>query len=92
MILDYLLKNIFDALPSKYTVVYTTTPLPDEVVHDTPSYEPDFMKPLHTELKRQSAFAETASNETETDLRPLFEKYQFFSPGKLLHIWAFDPV
>jgi hypothetical protein len=81
MVTDYLLQSIIDALPSKYTVIYTTTPVSTNVMHKTPSYQPDFMEPLHMDLKRQSIYDATAKNKTARDNRPLFEKYQFLTPG-----------
>lgn len=67
--------------PSKYTVMYLTTPASDKVAHA--AYEPVFMEPLHTEMKRQSTYHRRASeNSSVPSNAPLFEKYQFFTPGK----------
>jgi hypothetical protein len=76
-----------DALRGKeYTVIYTTTPVSGEIAHKPKSYEPVFMEPLHMELKRQSHLTIAASNSTVLGNAPLFERYQFFTPGKYL-LW-----
>jgi hypothetical protein len=53
------------------------------------AYEPEFSQPVHMDMKRSmeeveetELFARKKSNAT-VDHRPLFEKYQFFTPGKL---------
>lgn len=48
-----------------------------------PTYEPEFQDPLKMELKRDTEDSRyrRASDTSERDTRPLFEKYQFFSPG-----------
>jgi hypothetical protein len=48
-------------------------------VADNLSYKPVFIEPLHMELKR----FDKPPNDAEKDDRPLFEKYQFFTPGNL---------
>lgn len=51
-------------------------------------YEAKFLEPLHMDLKRDLWVRER--NETNsTDLRPLFEKYQFLSPGMLSFFFTF---
>ncbi|OHE95905.1 ER protein BIG1 [Colletotrichum orchidophilum] len=60
-----------------YTVIYLASP-------SEPTYEAEFMEPLHAELKRHEAslrHVRRAKNETEWSKLPLFEKYVFFSPG-----------
>jgi hypothetical protein len=65
-----------------YTVIYTTTPASGNVAYSGPSYEAVFMEPVHMDLKRQSGLAGVRdNNSTVYDSRPLFEKYQFLSPG-----------
>ncbi|EHK99813.1 hypothetical protein M7I_4308 [Glarea lozoyensis 74030] len=62
----------------KYTVVFSTTPS-DTLAADEITYEPTFDVGVHMDLKRAlltRAPAPTASNDT----RPLFEKYQYFTP------------
>jgi hypothetical protein len=46
-------------------------------------YEPAFEEPVHMELKRQLV-ARIPPQTKSNDTRPLFEKYQFFTPGMLL--------
>ncbi len=84
--LDSILHGVFQKdLPkdSKYTFIYLTTPstLPASSTSNEKAviYESDFNDALHMDLKR--ALATTKGNGTIPDQRPLFEKYQFFSPG-----------
>jgi hypothetical protein len=80
-------------LPSpKYTVLYTTSPLSTSASPHISSQEPTALyemdhtlSPLvHMDLKRDISVHESASqnssNGTDTSL-PLFERYQFFTPG-----------
>jgi len=77
-------------LPSQnYTVLYTTTPSTKS--HERPSPEAsryEMETPLeeimHLDLKRDVDFRprQSSSNQTLVD-GPLFEKYQFLSPGEL---------
>jgi hypothetical protein len=48
-------------------------------------YEPEFEEPLNMELKRnlQASPRKPSNNETQWEKLPLFEKYQFFTSGKL---------
>ncbi|KOS17892.1 Protein big1 [Escovopsis weberi] len=58
-----------------FTVLFLSSP-------NEPVYEADFAEPLQTELKRrQEAPVRQQKNKTEWDDLPLFEKYQFFTPG-----------
>ncbi|KAL6819328.1 BIG/ATPase V1 complex, subunit S1 [Trichoderma sp. SZMC 28015] len=59
-----------------YTFLFFSTP-------GEPIYEPEFEEALRTELKRnvQSDEPSKGGNNTEWDKLPLFEKYQFFTPG-----------
>jgi hypothetical protein len=67
---------------ANYTIIYTTTSLVDNLL-EPPAYEPEFMQPLHTEMKRESdPLREVRDNSTIRHGAPLFEKYQFFTPGK----------
>lgn len=74
--------KIFQELKNhkQYTVIYTTTPS-NILIDDQPlvAYEPSFTESFHMDLKRN--FGASESNETAYDPRPLFEKYQFLSPG-----------
>lgn len=70
----------------KYTVIYTTSPVSD-VIEDSHTYDPVFQEAVHMDLKRN--VFQTRANSTR-DPRPLFEKYNFLSPGKLFfstHLW-----
>jgi len=66
---------------NKYTIMYTTTPAFDQLAHSGPTYEPVFQEPLHMEIKRQFEYRTTGENSTAPPNAPLFEKYQFFTPG-----------
>ena len=48
------------------------------------AYEPDFGAPVRMDLRRWEEAPEVVAQRkaNETDRRPLFEKYQFFTPGK----------
>ncbi|KAH6978893.1 hypothetical protein EDB82DRAFT_506580 [Fusarium venenatum] len=48
-------------------------------------YEPEFIEPLHMDLKRDVSEGSKAGNATR-DTRGLFEKYQFFTPGIFMAI------
>ncbi|KAI6712242.1 hypothetical protein JHW43_005218 [Diplocarpon mali] len=74
-----LLKN----LPgSSYTVIYQTTPAAVVPVQTEKQivYEASFAEPLHMDLKRD-LWSRGRAETNSTDSRPLFEKYQFLSPG-----------
>lgn len=83
---DRSLASVLEMLSNRnYTVLYTTTP--NANTDDPPAnprqyemYSDD--QPLHSDLKRdvQPGVPRTQSNQTMVD-GPLFEKYQFFSPG-----------
>uniref|UniRef100_A0A0L0NHJ4 Protein BIG1 n=1 Tax=Tolypocladium ophioglossoides (strain CBS 100239) TaxID=1163406 RepID=A0A0L0NHJ4_TOLOC len=59
-----------------YTILLFSTPA-------EPAYEPEFVDSLHMDLKRdvQGIPTRQEENKTQRDTRPLFEKYQFFTPG-----------
>ncbi|KAG8413239.1 hypothetical protein J3458_012826 [Metarhizium acridum] len=59
-----------------YTVLLYATPR-------EPLYESDFIEPVHMGMKRDanSAPLPQQNNDTEFNKLPLFEKYQFFTPG-----------
>lgn len=59
-----------------YTIIYAG--LPREETHKT--YTAEFEGAVHTELKRQVHIQQRADNNTRT--LPLFEKYQYFTPGQ----------
>ncbi|KAL5349968.1 hypothetical protein ACLOAV_005004 [Pseudogymnoascus australis] len=70
-----------------YAVLFATTPVNSKApvpvvqdnVSDVPDYESEFQEPLHSEIKRQTV--RRADGGSKVDRRPLFEKYQFFTPG-----------
>ena len=83
------LTSVLDILPSpNFTVIYTTTPIStgyQRLVSESKSYEMDESPLLsaHMDLKRDlSAHPRAASNGSTVNNGPLFEKYQFFTPGK----------
>ena len=88
--LDAFFASVMAQLPSQnYTVLYTTTPSTKS--HERPSPEAskyEMETPLeeimHLDLKRDVDFRprQSSSNQTLVD-GPLFEKYQFLSPGEL---------
>ncbi|KAI9158785.1 hypothetical protein HJFPF1_06783 [Paramyrothecium foliicola] len=64
-----------------YTILFVSTPA-------EPVYEAEFDEPLRMDLKRhvQQSVVRRAGNETEWAKLPLFEKYQFFTPGIFMAI------
>lgn len=74
---DYALGQSFENLDGDYTVLLFSDR------HEVDIYVPSFTEPVHMDLKRQSGpvyVGRRAANSTEN--LPLFEKYQFFTPGK----------
>lgn len=63
-----------------YTVIYTGVPAAASA-SESGHYEAHFADPARQELKRELGQLSRRAN--VTDNRPLFEKYQFFTPGKL---------
>lgn len=67
----------------EYTVIITTAPVGYVLEgdrQDDPIYTPVFDATAHIDLKRD--FGIRADNSSKKhDTRPLFEKYQFFTPG-----------
>ena len=88
--IDLFLSNLIDMLPtSDYTVLYTTSPVAAEIVESVEEptlYEMDHhMDPLgHMELKRDNGIQARATNDSVVlPEGPLFERYQFFTPGMM---------
>ena len=82
---DSYLNELLETLTS-YTVVYTTTPASNQVETQHPDqYEMDESYPsnMHIDLKRDlNAHINRKDNSTNPQAHlPLFEKYQFLSPG-----------
>lgn len=65
------------------TILFLSTP-------SEPTYEPDFVGSLHTDLKRSSRNIPVRRKNDDADWNklPLFEKYQFFTPGIYHHLSA----
>lgn len=67
-------------MSKSYSVLYVTSP------SESATYEADFSNSVSDELRKLRAReipVRRAQNDTEKDTRPLFEKYQFFTPGML---------
>ncbi|KAF4336163.1 ER BIG1 [Fusarium beomiforme] len=81
-------------LKDSYTVLFVGTPSTKAKAatskkvsqSEKTTYDPEFIEPLHMDLKRDvSGEAEKPGNTTR-DTRGLFEKYQFFTPGIFMGI------
>ncbi|KAL1957087.1 hypothetical protein VTO42DRAFT_6345 [Malbranchea cinnamomea] len=88
---DLYLGSLIDLLPTPdYTVVYTTTPRNDGTfpsVAEQPSQKPNPESqpdPLHVQQKRITS----RDDDDENSNQPLFEKYQFLSPGIFMGLLA----
>ena len=62
-----------------YTILFISTP------GEPTTYEADFTEPVQMDLKRNvnNGAVRRQGNETDWNKLPLFEKYQFFTPGKI---------
>ena len=78
-LLDDQLGLALDTLEGDYTLVMVSDP------NEFKAYQPDFIEPVHMDLKRGDFSSQEGKDEGNTtyDSRPLFVKYQFFTPGKL---------
>ncbi|MCJ1414700.1 hypothetical protein MMC32_001027 [Xylographa parallela] len=92
---DLFLSNLLSILPSpNYTVIYTTTPASEDHRHadfEPTMYEMDkTMSPLvHMDLRRDISMHATASgNSSNGTSLPLFERYQYFTPGLFMGLFA----
>lgn len=76
---DHEIGQLLEVLSGEYTVVMFSDP------NEFKAYEPEFIEPVHMDLKRHEEPATSAgkreTNSTNSNL-PLFEKYQFFTPGE----------
>jgi len=65
-----------------YIAIYTSTPLNSTVRKDREptSYESEFQEAVHMDLRRDLE-SRVPPKTNQTDQRPLFEKYQFLTPG-----------
>jgi hypothetical protein len=74
-----------------YTLIFYGVPMHAE---EPTVYEPEFEEQVLINLKRnlEGHPLKRANNETEWNKLPLFEKYQFFTPGKrrcsLARLWT----
>merc|ERR1711977_457407 len=94
---DSTLYSLLQGLSSgpKYTVILLSTPAtnvsPAQAVvsekENSIVYEPKFMEPLHMDLKRD-IYARERNESGVVDRRPLFEKYNFLSPGLFMGLLA----
>ncbi|KIV94364.1 hypothetical protein PV10_02137 [Exophiala mesophila] len=96
---DAFFASIFDVLPTEsYTVLYTTTPSCKKSTQaashlESTSYEMDstLQEAIHLDLKRDLgdlvSDASKAENQTLID-GPLFDRYQFFTPGIFMGLLA----
>ncbi|MCJ1402145.1 hypothetical protein MMC11_005364 [Xylographa trunciseda] len=96
---DLFLSNLLNMLPSpNYTVIYTTTPASNDEQHT--DFEPSVykmdqtMSPLvHMDLKRDILLHSLASgNSTNGTSLPLFERYQYFTPGLFMGLLVAIPL
>ncbi|PHH71474.1 hypothetical protein CDD82_6494 [Ophiocordyceps australis] len=80
---DATLATSLDAIMStnSFTIIFYSPP-------GEPVYEAEFSDSLHIEMKRDmhSMPMRRKDNDSERDTRPLFEKYQFFTPGVFMGI------
>jgi len=87
---DHELGKVLDSLRGEYTVVVMSDP------NEFQAYESDFFEPVHMDLRRGDGGGDDNDNEVvdtrvfvssqrasnvTVDTRPLFEKYQFFTPA-----------
>ena len=72
-----------DDLDSSYTVILFSDP------NEFHAYEPEFVEPVLMELKRRSDDASVYARSIRSEDDPsLFEKYQFFTPGIFMGLFA----
>jgi hypothetical protein len=76
-----LLKDLPNGI--KYTVILTTTKVEKVVAEllSLPEYEPEFAIGSVVKMDLKRDLRVRGDNGTRPDLRPLFEKYQFLTPG-----------
>jgi hypothetical protein len=75
---DYELGKLLDTLEEDYTVMVFSD------ASEFKAYEPEFSAPVHMDMKRaiERQVVRASKGNSTSDNRPLFEKYQFFTPGK----------
>lgn len=77
--LDHELGRLLETLgDTDYTVMVFSDP------NEFKAYEPEFAAPVHMDMRRWAEKPEPSdgSKSNSTANLPLFEKYQFFTPGK----------
>lgn len=80
-------KNVLSQITKyKYTIIFTTIP-PEYTNADLSSIDDLTPESLHTELRREIQ-ARAHNISVGADLRPLFEKYQFLSPGLFMGLFV----
>ena len=62
-------------------ILFSTPTASIEEHNESPIYEAAFNDPVHMDLKRD-LYTRKSNATKEHDARPLFEKYQFLTPGK----------
>ncbi|KAG5929405.1 hypothetical protein E4U42_005977 [Claviceps africana] len=69
------------ASSDSYTILFYASPR-------EPLYDSEFVQPVHMDMRRglDGATLMQRANKTKHDTRPLFEKYQFFTPGVFMGI------
>ncbi|KAK4212117.1 BIG/ATPase V1 complex, subunit S1 [Rhypophila decipiens] len=77
--------RLLDNMDADFSVIILSDP------NEFKAYEPDFVAPMHMDLKRMlepdTIVGRAAEkNSTKRDTRPLFEKYQFFTPGVFMSL------
>lgn len=92
---DSFLASVLNLISSsKYTVLYTTTPISSEqlsTMTNAEDYqiETNFQSAVHMELKRDFSAHNRESNHSTTPRSiPIFEKYMFFGPGLFMGLLA----
>ncbi|ORY72013.1 BIG/ATPase V1 complex, subunit S1 [Pseudomassariella vexata] len=76
-------------MEDSYTVIYTSGPRSEALAGEPKIYEAGFQDTVHMELKRHlQQVARNASPINSTTNLPLFEKYQFFTPGIFMGLVA----
>jgi len=85
--IDNMLKTIISG--REYTVIYTTTSSNTTIYseHNGGSYQAEFADPAHMDLRRDLE-SRVPPNTHQKDMRPLFETYQFLTPGLFMGIIA----
>jgi hypothetical protein len=74
---DHELGKLLETLDKDYTVILLSDP------NELKAYKPEFSEPVHMDMKRWSEERGVAAPKkgNSTSNLPLFEKYQFFTPG-----------